>query len=418
MLPSIQQISTRIVNFRASAKSRIDCSDPNPSAHKLKHSLNELTVPLGRDVNPRFISSSGKTAKIVKSSSFHVDKPVSVDKTESKSATLVKSSTFESLFEVDSQKSQGVPDLETEIEKATQASTNQTESASSVTTPLEDSSNPATIMEVGLETVHHHHKLGWTEDSYTAVPDPGDHSVHDMLFSEAAYSGTQPPGKKYGATASENSGYGLPHKIGENSCDVHVASTTFHEDSDHGDHTATTPDEDDIQVVDFEVTNSETETTVILKHLLATSSLSKETTDEATDAATNGTQSHSRTTKNNHGRRSAKGSSSQTLWTMPSIEESDSEESETYYESEDAIVAPPPLPIIPYTLPIPTVNLQDEDGTILETILKGREGLKSSDEGGDGNGTGAIVDRGSDSLLVANYSPQTVYDDLGPSTKL
>ena len=378
---SIQQISTREqVNYSA-IKPKIDCSDPNPSVHKLKHSLNELIIPLGRNINPRFSSSSGKATRIVKSSSFHVEKPVS-DKTESKSASLVKSSTFESLFEVGSQNS-GVPDLESEIEKATQASTNQTESASS-TDPLEDSTQPA--MEVGLETVHHHHKLGWTEEH---VVNPGG---HDKMFSEA-YS-TQLLGKKHGATVDDS---GLPHRIGEN---VGVA-TNFYEDS-----TGTgryNRDEDDIHVVDFEVTNSETETTVVLKHLLATSSLSKES--EATDS-TNGSSSST----NNHARRTT-GSSS--LWTMPAIEESDSEESESYYESEK-VVTTPPLPIVPHTLPIPTVNLQDEDGTILETILKGSEGLKSE----DGEGTDATVGSGSDSHLVANYSPQTVYDDFGPSTKL
>ena len=378
-LLSVQQISTREqVNYSA-IKPRIDCSDPNPSAHKLKHSLNELIIPLGRDINPRF-SSLAKAARIVKSSSFHVKKPIS-DKTESKSASLVKSSTFESLFEVGSQNS-GAPDLESEIEKATQASVNQTESASS-TDPLEDSTQPT--MEVGLETVHHRHKLGWTEE-YAVNP-----GGHDEMFS------TQLLGKKHGATMDDS---GPPHRIGE-SVSISVA-TNFHKDStDTGRYNRS---EDDIHIVDFEVTNSDTETTVVLKHLLATSSLSKE--NEATDSTNSGSSS-----ANNHARRTT-GSSS--LWTMPAIEESDSEESESYYESEE-IVTTPPLPIVPYTLSIPTVNLQDEDGTILETILKGREGLTES---GDGDGTDATVDSGSDSHLVANYSPQTVYDDFGPSTKL
>lgn len=344
--------------------------------------MNELIVPLGRNINPRFSSSSGKATRIVKSSSFHVEKPAS-DKTESKSASLVKSSTFESLFEVGSQNS-GVPDLESEIEKATQASTNQTESASS-TDPLEDSTQPA--MEVGLETVHHHHKLGWTEE-YAVNP-----GGHDGMFSET-YSTAQLLGKKHGATVDDS---GLPHRIGES---VSVA-TNFHEDNtDTGRYNRDS--EDDIHVVDFEVTNSETETTVVLKHLLATSSLSKES--EATDSM------NSSSSTNNHARRTT-GSSS--LWAMPAIEESDSEESESYYESEE-VVKTPPLPIVPYTLPIPTINLQDEDGTILETILKGSKGMKSE----DGDGTDATVDGGCDSHLVTNYSPETVYDDFGPNTKL
>lgn len=420
----VQQISStreQVTDYSA-VKSRIDCSDPNPSAHKLKHSLNELIVPLGRDINPRFTgSASGKAARIVKSSSFHVEKPRSVS--ESKSAsTLVKSSTFEALFEVGSQKSpEGVPDLESEIEKATQASTNQTESASTASTldPLEDSSSTTDTMEVGLETVHHHHKLGWTEE-YTASS--GDHEV---IFTSETYRSTAaelPRGRKHRANAVWPRGESesdLPHRSSFRGSSGVTATTIHEEDSSTVDMAATARLSDagpldDIQVVDFEVTNSETETTVILKHLLATSSLSKENVaDEDTDQSTQGSIG----TKSKHGHRST-GSSS--LWTMPSIEESDSEESESYYESEE-IVATPPLPIVPYTLPIPTVNLQDEDGTILETIIKGREGLKSAEEAeGEKDGTDATVGQssGSDSLLVINYSPQTVYDDFGPSTKL
>ena len=94
---------------------------------------------------------------------------------------------------------------------------------------------------------------------------------------------------------------------------------------------------------------------------------------------------------------------------MPAIEESDSEESESYHESEE-VVTTPPLPIIPYTLPIPTVKLQDEDGTIFETIINGKEGVKSVGEDWDGTGATADQSNGSDSL---NYSPQTVYGDFG-----
>ena len=266
-------------------------------------------------------------------------------------------------------------------------------------------------MEVGLETVHHHHKFGWTEDSTYAV-DPGHrHDIDVMFSSKPVYSNKEQQGKRpHGAT---DFSHGLPHRIGESgSTGVHAA-TAFHEDSTAGTDTARLDEEDDIQVIDFEVTSSETETTVFLKHLLATSSLNKETnTEESTDSSTS-----------NRGRRSS--GSSSALWAMPAIEESDSEESESYYESEDIVTTPPPLPIVPYTLPIPTVNLQDEDGTILEVILKGREGVTESadmDDSGarDSNDeTGATVDSGSDSLLAANYSPQTVYDDFGgPSTKL
>ena len=348
--------------------------------------MNELTIPLGRDINPRFTSRALKASRLVKSSSLHIEKPI--DKTESESS-LVKSSTFDSLFEVDSQKS-GIPDLETEIEIATQASTNPTKSVSSASP--EDS--PA--MEVGLETVHHHHKLGWTEPEYAMNGAVG----HNMMFSEAAYS-TQ--GKKYEDAVNSDDLNDIHRTPGES------AASTCHEDSKADtfggqrafEYSHTVPrysrdqfDEDDIQIVDFEVTNSETETTVVLKHLLALSSL-REKENETTG------------TTSNHVSRST---GSSPLWTMPAIEESDSEENESYYESEEVVTPPPSVPIVPYTLPIPTLNLQDEDGTILETILKGTEGLKTDN---DGNAT---VD--SSDSLVAKYSPKTVYDDFGPSTNL
>ena len=48
-----QILTNKTHHFRAEAKSKIDCSDPNP-AHKLHRSINELSITGARKLNPRF----------------------------------------------------------------------------------------------------------------------------------------------------------------------------------------------------------------------------------------------------------------------------------------------------------------------------------------------------------------------------
>ena len=48
-----QILTNKTHHFRAEAKSKIDCSDPNP-AHKLQRSINELSITGGKKLNPRF----------------------------------------------------------------------------------------------------------------------------------------------------------------------------------------------------------------------------------------------------------------------------------------------------------------------------------------------------------------------------
>ena len=48
-----QILTNKTHHFRAEAKSKIDCSDPNP-AHKLQRSINELSITGARKLNPRF----------------------------------------------------------------------------------------------------------------------------------------------------------------------------------------------------------------------------------------------------------------------------------------------------------------------------------------------------------------------------
>ena len=353
----------------------------------MKHSLNELTIPLGRAVNPRFREEPSKS-RLVKSSSFHTAEEAECLKSAS---SLVKSSTFDSLLDIDAPTTESafslleadretitahsksenksstgeidsptttetsVPLLETERESSLLSESKSTESIQqdqSVAPSLDSNNTAADIMEVAMQP---RHKLAWGEAVYphSSV----NRTSHSVLYDES-----------YSPQEHGHYSRGMPARNGNG----------HHNSSDH-----------DVDIVDFEVTNSETETTVVLKRILAMGSLGNEVSD-------------------NHVARPKP-----STWTMPSIEESDSEESETYYESEDIVTTPTaPLVLVPYTLPIPTVNLVDEDGTVLETILQGRGELTDGDE--DTINTIQVV---SDSFVV-DYTPKTVYDESGPSTAL
>lgn len=403
------------MNYRARVKSKIDCSDPNPAVHNLKHSLNELIIPLGEKVNPRFenvSSNSWSKSRLVKSSSFHaIDE---ADELKSSTSSLVKSSTFDSLLEIDSTTE---PSLESEIkESAASLSNPSPTTANSIdNVPSENDSDSA--MQVGLETFHHHHhKLAWGAH----YPTNGRRHIHSknnhLLFDETleSYGGDVPRGKFSQINGCSSSmqqnvraaGYydeRVPSNYHRNGKTLNSfgGKQTFNEHSDtaaiqeYDNDQQNEKEEEDLNIVDFEVTNSETETTVFLKHIWARSSLNDD--EDKTNMNS--------VLKSNGSRTSGP------LWTMPSIEESDSEESESYYESEDAVIVTTPVPNVPYTLPVPTVNLVDEDGTILEVILQGREGLSPEDLE-----TTNTVD--SNSSAAVEYTPQTVYDDLGPSTRL
>ena len=59
-LYTLQVVTYPTGHFSAQAKSRVDQTDPNP-AHKLKRSLKDLTLSQGRKVNPRFAEKRVKT---------------------------------------------------------------------------------------------------------------------------------------------------------------------------------------------------------------------------------------------------------------------------------------------------------------------------------------------------------------------
>lgn len=371
--------------------------------HKLKHSLSELTVPLGRRLNPRFTTGSSAGSRLVNSSSFHTISEVKELKSASKSS-IVKSSTFDSLCTVDSP----AKSLESEIEEALSVAEDTsppTDIDSRVPLDTEDNNNNNIAMEVCLKTVHPQRKLAWGEDCTTK--NGGDHHDNGMTFDEIRdnvqgmnsvtnsmdrYSARMPHSSTRADAFYEESatGYRRGRKMSpfgrRRAFECPISPPTCEIDE---------RDEDDVNIAGIEVTNSEKETTVYLKHILALSSLREEENDSTDSTATNTAQ---------------RSTGSNSLCAMPSIEESDSEESENYYESEDvASVTTTPSPIVPYTLPIPTINLVDEDGTILDTILQGRDGLSAQDVN--------TIDHSSSDIRVG-YVPKTVYDELGPSTQL
>lgn len=248
-------------------------------------------------------------------------------------------------------------------------------------------------MEVGLETIYQH-KLGWGEiDTFSGS---NDNDVRKLqATAEDGYDEQVKKSKESSTSADDTPSLHNGIKTGEDVSAHHkdVQPSTVNSFGENcvfvrsGIASGYQPSDEDINVVDFEVTNSETETTVVLKHLLALSSLREKENE---------------TTVSNVSRPTG----STALCTMPAIEESDSEENDSYYESEEIVTTP----IVPYSLPIPTVNLLDEDGVVLETILRGREGLEI-----DGNAANNVD---TSSTTDTNFTTKTVYDDLGPSTKL
>lgn len=362
---------------------------------------------MGRDLNPRFATTTGSSkSSLVKSTSFPAVVSEVDDSKSTTKSSIVKSSTFDSLCAIDSSATPNTS-LESEIDQTVSVTkdSNPTESPSKVPPNSEDSENSTMAMEVCRETVRPQHKLAWGND-YTTHRE--GHDDNGMMFDEtleicdtrqgvksinshtSGYSSRMPRNKVRAAFYEESvPTYHRDRKTNlfgrRRAFECPISPPTCEEDECEEEEEV----DNDMNIVDFEVTNSEKETTVVLKHLLAL----KEEENDMTDSTTSET---------------AMSTSSTTLWAMPAIEESDSEESENYYESKDITpTVTTSTPIVPYTLPVPTVNLVDEDGTVLETILKGREALSEKDS-----------DTNSVEIDSDSYSPKTVYSELGPSTRL
>ena len=84
-----QILTNKTHHFRAEAKYKIDCSDPNP-AHKLHRSINELSITGARKLNPRF---NRDLTKGTLQTRWNIHQPKSSDSSNS-AITPTKSATF------------------------------------------------------------------------------------------------------------------------------------------------------------------------------------------------------------------------------------------------------------------------------------------------------------------------------------
>ena len=88
---TIAQILTiKTQHFRAEAKSKIDCSDPNP-AHKLQRSINDLSITGARKLNPRFNPDLTKETLQTRRNILWAESSDSSNSGSAKSATFPRS---------------------------------------------------------------------------------------------------------------------------------------------------------------------------------------------------------------------------------------------------------------------------------------------------------------------------------------
>lgn len=300
-----QVASYRVTELKGKVKSRIDQSDPNP-AHKLRHSLEELTIPEGEKLNPRFLKERlpSKSPHLQKSRTFdsisqllkeeeHTDS--SLDWTE----TLPRSATYEFLSCIE-------PLADSEPISTLSKSSNNTDSKKMSTVVDYSPSNGVKrklYFDDG-ESNDHHQEGVETHSNYNDASIEPELSVsqHEMKGQNA-------------------------FTINEEGASDSLASN------------CTNGQSGDLGIYDIEISNSVSETTVVLKHILALSGKNGSANSTSNSAV------------------------------MPIIEESETEEEE---EEEEQVY--PKLELAPYTLahPIPELMISDEDGSIVETITVGK----------------------------------------------
>ena len=290
---------------KGKVKSRIDQSDPNP-AHQLRHSLEELTIPEGQKLNPRFVKQRlpSLSPSLQKSRTFdsisqllkeeEANSSISSYQTQ---AQLPRSATFEFLARIE-------PLIDTEPDST---SVGNSEVMSTVMAhdyvPCNGVKRKLYFND-GVSLMDHQEdvttKIISTHSDHNHVPiQPGLHSAHNEVQVQTAFTIDQEEGASESTELDRTNGYS-----------------------------------EVLDIYDIEVSNSASETTVVLKHLLALS----------------GKTGSSNSTSNST--------------SMPIIEESESEEEEVDY---------PKLQLGPYTLPhpVPELLISDEDGSIVETISIG-----------------------------------------------
>lgn len=324
----------------ANVKSKIDQSDPNP-AHKLKRTLSDLTSDSeqGREINPRF--SSATTTAATSSSSRYAARP----DLQRRSRTVdYNGDRFPRSFGTQRTR---VPSTGTGVRSSAAAVLRKSGSLDSPLHPAsskEFSPVPSSLSQAtsaAMTTKCEMSELAEEEEEEVEVKREKEQSGGDngrVSFEEAEedefLSGASVEGSELGRRVINP-----------------VAFAFIEEESDapskqEGDETAPLfldeGEDDDLGICGVEVTNSSTETTVVLKHLLALS-----------------------------GRRSQSHGSSAAAADMAIIEEDELEEEEEYYESKDTPLSPSSSTVESFALPhpIPRLIVTCEGEGLVETVV-------------------------------------------------
>lgn len=302
-------------HFSDQAKSKVDQKDPNP-AHRLSHSLKELTLPQGKKVNIRFLEKKVRTGSGILPRRFS-SADIYCGSKDIKKVPLKK--LRKSVTEGELQHSQqlvqdglrGLPQVSDTI--------------------------PSQEMEVyGNNPTHTYIGNGYTTSPITSESKFSNGHVTQDKQSHAGEQTNCITKEKDTFSSVDSQSTNLPT---EN--DVDSLFTVFNwqscqDDSHQG-------MEEDMEVDDIEVTNTGSETTVILNNIFSRSSLSKESKE---DSIATSLKACSRSAAQNR---------------------YDSED--CYYEVEDSEEEPVIINSFPSGIPIPRVVVTDEMDIVVEVII-------------------------------------------------
>ena len=282
-------------NRYANVKAKVDTSDPNP-AHKLSRTLSDLTIKEGKQINPRFSSTtSDRTSPRGTSGSVTTKDRQSFSRVKGERETGIKSPFAKERASSELISKEKMPSMKRGI-----ASQN----------------SPFRRREVRAPAVA-------TQKKNTRSAD----ILRDDAREEA------------GAVIDR----GVPKRPLISQAFSEVPDITMEESEEQ--------DLGDVGVCGIEVSNNKTETTVVLKHILALGR------------------------QNDNTSKSQSQSSSPTAKGLIIVEEDELE----FYESEDKVKAPSEIPRS-YSLPnlIPRLVVTSEDGELVETVVMDARKLEST----------------------------------------
>ena len=348
-------------------RSRIDQTDPNP-AHKLKHSLEELTLSYGRTVNPRFAEKKDRN-KLYRRHSTSVVDPVTSKETPGGKRTLKKSVTLGALPATE-------PSVLQELTKSqlTEITEETPHSDPTEETPHSDPTEEPPHSDPTEETPH---------SDPTEEP-PHSNRIEETPYSEATEESEAMDGKSSPRESLEETSLyqtidtSQPQHDGlnERKDKPAIANGNAHSLSEESPPPSPPPVEDDLVVTDIEVTHTETSTTVILSHLWGRSSLAGENQ-------------------------------------LSTIDEGEDNYYEVEDDPEDRVLAAVSAATLPHG--IPKLCVTDETGELVEVLV---------DPQAESERAGQLSEEHADELqdnlseLVINCNGDSSFDDTSTSTRL